>query len=107
MVRPSDATSLGFRVARTLHGRWRRLRTPDRERLEPLAEDVREHALDLRGAADRDAAGRALQEASERLAGAMVESATADPEVSEEDVRRLRYDLASELERLAGAAPRE
>ncbi len=98
-----DTTGLGFRVARALHGRWRRLRSPIRERLEPLAENMREHALELRGAADRDAASRALRESSERLAGAMVESAEADPEVSDDDVRRLRYDLASELERLAGA----
>ncbi len=103
MARSADSTGLGYRVARALHGRWRRLRSPDRERLKPLAEDVREHALELRGATDRVAADRALGAASRRLAGAMVESAEADPEVSDEDVRLLRDDLASELERLAGA----
>lgn len=102
MARTVDTASLGFRVARALHGRWRRLRAPVRERLEPLAENMREQALELRGAADREAAGRALRTSSERLAGAMVESAEDDPEVSDDDVRRLRYDLASELRRLAG-----
>ncbi len=98
-----DRTGLGFRVARALHGRWQRLGHPVRERLEPLAEDVRERALDVRGAGDRDAATDALNEASERLAGAMVESAEADPEVSEQEVVSLRDDLASELARLASA----
>ena len=103
MALPADMTSLGYRVARALHGRWRQLRSPDRERLEPLAEDMREHALDLRGTKDRAAAHHALTLASERLAGAMVESAQADPEVGEDEVVRLRDDLAGELERLSGA----
>lgn len=95
------SAGLGYRVARALYGRWRRLRPADRERLGPLADAVREQALELRGSGDREAAGVALHEASERLAGAMVQSAEADPEVSEDDVARLRDDLASELSRLA------
>jgi len=91
------------RVARTLHGRWRRLAAGDRERLEPLADDVRERALDLRGAADPDAAGRELHEANVKLADAMVESAEADPDVTAAEVGQLREDLSRELERLAGA----
>jgi len=90
-------------VARALYGRWWRLRPADRERLGPLADAVREQALELRGSGDRETAGAALHEASERLAGAMVQSAEADPEVSEDDVARLRDDLASELSRLADA----
>lgn len=99
----SDRSGLGVRVARALHGRWRRLRPVERDRLEPLADDLRERAFDLRGAGDREAAGHALQEASERLAGAMVHSAETDPEVSHEEVTRLRDDLTHELSRLAAA----
>ena len=94
---------LGVRVARALHGRWRRLSAKDRERLGPLAHDVRERALNLRGAADPQTAGRELQDASEKLADAMVESAEADPDASEAEVLRLREDLSSELERMVQA----
>ncbi len=94
---------LGVRVARALHGRWRRLSAKERERLGPLAHDVRERALDLRGAADPQTAGRELQEANEKLADAMVESAEADPDASEAEVLRLRQDLSSELERMVKA----
>jgi hypothetical protein len=97
------AALLGVQVARSLHGRWRRLSTVDRERLEPLAEDVKERALDIRGESDPETAGRELNSASERLAEAMVEVAEADPEVSEIEVRELRSELQRELERLAGA----
>ncbi len=91
---------LGVHVARSLYGRWRRMSDADRERLEPLAQDVKEQALDLRGSTDPDA-GRDLGEASRKLADALVESAEADPEVSEIEVRELRSDLARELDRVA------
>lgn len=94
---------LGVRVARTLYGRWRRMSATARAQLEPLAEDVKERALNLRGASDRDAAGRELEQAGERLAAAMVESAESDPDISEIEVSRLRNDLAMELDRLASA----
>jgi len=92
---------MGFNVARSLHGRWRRLSAPARERLEPLAEDVRGRALDVRGSADLEADGRELEQANRRLADAMIEEAAGDPEVSEIEVRDLRDDLARELDRLA------
>ena len=88
-------------MARAIHARWNRLSATERRRLEPLADDVRRRALDLRGHADPEPAGRGLQAANERLAGAMVQSAEADPEVTQAEVTRLREDLASELERLA------
>lgn len=97
------AALLGVRVARSLHGRWRRLAASDRDRLGPLAHEVRERALDLRGTADPATAGRELQQASERLADAMVESAESDPEVSAADVEGLREDLSRELDRIASA----
>ena len=103
--RPSlgSTASMGFRVARGLYGRWRRMNTPERQRLEGLADDVKERALELRGTPDPGRAGRDLEQASERLADAMVQSADADPEVSDSDVQQLRGDLARELERLATA----
>ena len=97
------AAILGVRVARAIHSRWHRLSASERRRLEPLAEDVRKRALDLRGHEDPEPAERGLRAANERLAGAMVESAEADPEVSEDEVARLRAELTHELERLAGA----
>ena len=101
MPGPRDIALMGFSVARSLHGRWRRLATPTRERLEPLAEEVRGRALDLRGSADPEGDGRDLERASRRLADAMIEEAAGDPEVSEIEVRDLRTDLARELDRLA------
>jgi len=101
MVEQGATSLLGVRVARALYGRWRRMKAAEREPLGPLAEDVKERALDLRGAADRVAAGRDLEQAEERLAAAMVQSAESDPEISEVEVVRLREDLARELDRLA------
>jgi uncharacterized membrane protein YccC len=92
---------MGYRVARGLYGRWRRMKGPERKRLQALADDVKERALELRGTPDRESAGRGLEQASERLADAMVESAHADPEITDAEVTRLRGDLAQELERLA------
>ena len=94
---------LGVHVARSLYGRWRRMSGTARQALEPLAEDVKERALDLRGEPDPREAEQGLREANRRLVDAMVESAAADPEVSEVEVRELRDDLARELERLATA----
>lgn len=103
--RPSlgSTASLGFRVARGLYGRWRRMSAPERKRLQGLADDVKERALELRGTPDRASAGRGLEQASERLADAMVQSADADPDVPDSEVQQLRGDLARELERLATA----
>ena len=105
--------SLGVKVARSLYGRWRALGPADRQRLAPLAEEAKERALDARGAADTRSAERELAAANESLAAGIVESAEADPEISENEVHRLRDDLRRELDRLAGAevrvtrAPRE
>jgi hypothetical protein len=99
----AGAAALGVRVARSLHGRWRRLPAIDRLRLAPLAGDAKERALELRGAADKDAAERDLRAANESLAAALIELAEADPEIDEIDVRDLRDDLRRELERLASA----
>jgi hypothetical protein len=99
----AGAAALGVRIARTLYGRWRRLPAADRRRLEPLAEDAKHLALELRGAADTEGAERDLRAANESLAAALIESAEADPELDEVDVRALREDLRRELARLATA----
>ena len=95
--------ALAIRVARSVYARWRVLAPADRERLAPLAEDAKTRALELRGRADREPAERDLNAASETLAAAIVESAEADPEIGEVEVRRLREDLRRELARLATA----
>jgi hypothetical protein len=99
------AATLGVRVARALHSRWRLLPTADRERLAPLADSARERALDLRGAEDRETAAEELRAANETLAAAIVESAESDPELDATELRRLREDLRRELARLATGKP--
>jgi hypothetical protein len=95
----------GIRVARSLYSRWRVLSPPQRALLEPHAEQLKASALEARGtsAQDRPEAEAELGAASEAMAAALVESAEADPELSEIEVRHLRDDLRRELDRLAGA----
>ena len=98
--------SLGVKVARSLYGRWRTLGPADRDRLAPLAEEAKERALEARGAGDARQAERDLAAANESLAAGIVESAEADPEITESEVQRLRGDLRRELDRLASAEVR-
>jgi hypothetical protein len=95
--------AIGVRVARSMYGRWRVLPEPERRRIENLAEDLKHKALELRGARDPHGASEELRAANATLAAALVETAEANPEVSEAEVRDLRDDLRRELERLAGA----
>lgn len=97
------ATALGVSVARSLYGRWRRMPAERRTQLERLAEGVKERALEARGEPDERTAASDLRAANERFADAIVESARADPDVSDTEVRDLRADLARELDRLADA----
>ena len=99
----SVAAAAGIRVARSLYSRWCLLPQADRERIAPLAENAKEKALSVRGAADRPRAESELRSASETLAAALVETAEADPELDENEVRRLREDLRRELKRLETA----
>lgn len=87
--------------ARLLHNRWRKLAPGDRERLGDLADDVKQRALDLRGSGDPGGAGAGLERSGRELADAIVGCAEANPEVDEIEIRRLRSDLAAELDRLA------
>ncbi|HEY6781448.1 MAG TPA: hypothetical protein VI111_10860 [Thermoleophilaceae bacterium] len=97
------AAVVGIRLARSLHGRWHQLPAAARAQLEPLAEDAKRRALELRGSTDREEATADLQAANETLAAALVETAEANPDVSPDDVTQLRDDLRRELERLANA----
>jgi hypothetical protein len=101
LIGSAGAAALAVRVTRSLYGRWSELPADERRRIEPLAERAKSSALDLRGAADRQAAEAELREAGESLAAALVASAEGDPEVDAEEVDRLREDLRLELERLA------
>jgi hypothetical protein len=92
--------ALGIRVARSLYGRWHVLPEPDRTRIAGLAEDLKHKALDARGAHDAESAGDDLRAANQTLAAALVETAEANPEVSDAEVRELREDLRRELARL-------
>jgi len=103
MAEHTVSAALGIRLARSLYARWRLMRAEERERLAQIAERVKESALDLRGSGDPRAAERDLRDANEQLAVAMVESAEADPDVDEIEVRRLREDLRRELERISTA----
>ena len=96
-------TAIGVRVARSLYARWRDLPRADRERIEPLAEDLKEQALAVRGAPDRAQAEADLCAANETFAAALVETAEADPQLDDVEVHELREDLRRELERLANA----
>jgi broad specificity phosphatase PhoE len=96
-------TAIGVRVARSLYAHWRDLPRPDRERIEPLAEDLKEQALAVRGAPDRAQAQANLCAANETFAAALVETAEADPQLDDVEVAELRDDLRRELERLANA----
>ena len=95
------AATIGVRVARSLHSRWRLLPRDHRERIAPLAETARQRALELRGSGDREGAERELRSANETLAAALVESAESDPEIDAEEISRLREELRRELARLA------
>ena len=103
MAEHTVTAALGIRLARSLYGRWRVMRVDERERLAQIAERVKENALDLRGRANPQEAERDLHEANEQFAAAMLESAEADPDVDEIEVRNLREDLKRELERISTA----
>jgi hypothetical protein len=78
-IEAGAATAALIGVARSLYRRWERLGPGDRKRLDVLAHDVRERALELRGRVDRPAAERELAR----------------------EVESLRIALAAELDRMS------
>ena len=81
---------MGVRIARLLYRRWERLAQPDRDRLEALADSVKERALEVRGKVDDGTAERELERASMELAEAM----------GADEIAELRAQLRRELERV-------
>ena len=88
MARPSGP-GVAVRVARLLYWRWEALSPDERAPLEPLASDLKERALEVRGKADDGQAERDLEAATSELAEAMGPG----------DVAELRQQLRRELER--------
>ena len=82
--------AVAVRIARLLYQRWERLAPPERERLEPLAGNVKERALEVRGQVDDGTAERELERASTELAEAL----------GADEVAELRAELRRELERV-------
>ena len=83
-------TSVAVRIARLVYRRWEALGPAERGRLEALAGNVKERALEVRGQVDDGTAERELEEASTELAEAMGADEVAD----------LRAQLKHELERM-------
>ncbi len=86
----SFGASVAVRIARLLYRRWEGLAPDERKRLEPLAGDVKERALEVRGKVDDGTAERELDRASTELAEAM----------GADEVAELRAELKRELERM-------
>lgn len=63
-----------LRLARTLYREWQLLDEPARSRIAPIAREVKDLALELRGRFDRGAAEGELAEANEALAIVIVEA---------------------------------
>jgi hypothetical protein len=64
----SFGASVAVRIARLLYRHWEGLAPEERQRLEPLAGDVKERALEVRGKVDDGRAERELEHASSELA---------------------------------------
>jgi hypothetical protein len=82
--------AVAVRIARLLYRQWEGLAPAERERLEPLAGNVKERALEVRGQVDDGAAERELERASTELAEAL----------GADEVAELRLQLRRELERV-------
>ena len=85
---------VGVRIARMLYRRWEVLAPRERAQLEPLANDVKQRALDVRGAVDDGQAERELEHASTQLAEAL----------GADEVEALRQELRRELDRMSRRA---
>jgi hypothetical protein len=83
-------TSVAVKIARLLYRRWEAMAPAERERLEELAGNVKERALEVRGKVDDGTAARELERASTELAAAM----------GADEVAELREQLKRELERM-------
>jgi hypothetical protein len=90
-----------MRLARVLYHEWRILPERQRGQLAPLAREVKELALDLRGAGDVGRAEAELGMANEALAIVIMEVAERDRSRTDAEVESLRRYLQAELYRAA------
>jgi hypothetical protein len=90
-----------LRLARALYHEWRLLPDRERGRIAPVAREVKELALDLRGHVDMAAAEAELGLANEGLAILILEAVEADSRREPADVEALRAHLQNELYRAA------
>ena len=85
-----------LRLARTLYREWQLLEEPARARIAPIAREVKDLALELRGRFDRGAAEGELAEANEALAIVIVEAVAGTRDEAE-----IRRHIESEFTRAA------
>jgi hypothetical protein len=90
-----------MRLARALYHEWRLLPERERGRLAAYAREVKELALDLRGAADTRVAEVELSMANEALAIMIMDSVERDRDRPEHEVEAVRRYLQAELYRAA------
>jgi hypothetical protein len=90
-----------IRLARTLYHEWRLLPERERARVAPLAREVKDLALDVRGAADAPRALSELTLANEAFAASIIQAAERSPELSDEDFGSLRGYIRAEQYRAA------
>jgi hypothetical protein len=93
--------SAQIRLARTLYHEWRLLPERERARLAPLAREVKDLALDVRGAADAPRAAAELTLANEAFASSLIQAAERCPDLSDEDFEALRGYIRAEQYRAA------
>jgi uncharacterized tellurite resistance protein B-like protein len=90
-----------LRLARTLYHQWLLLPTAERGRLAPMAREVKELALDLRGQYNLRNAEADLAMANEALGIVLMEAVESDPHRHPAEVEALRRQLQREFNRAA------
>lgn len=85
-----------MKLARTLYREWQLLGEPARSRTAPIAREVKDLALELRGRFDRGAAEAELAEANEALAIVLVDAVAGTREEA-----AIRAHVESEFTRAA------
>ena len=88
-----------MKLARTLYREWQLLDEPKRARLAPIAREVKDVALELRGRFDRGAAEAELAQANEALAIVLIEAIAGEP-----DEAAVRKHIEAEFTRASLAA---
>ena len=101
-----NSSRRAVQVAHSIYRRWQDLEPEERERLAPLAAQLKAAALDLRGRLDSDRAERELADVSMELALAIANSEYQNPLVSTSEFEALRAELREQLSRLAGKQER-